>query len=235
MGRVGNKILAGFLLIIPIVMTFWIIAFLYDVLTDWAAWILDFKLFASLKDIFGFETMVRLFSLVLVLSALYGIGTVAKYTIGKRIFTIIERGILKIPMLNIVYSTAQQIIDALKNPNAGMFRKVVLFEYPRKGLYVIGFLTNENSADWEIDRKTGMDLISIFLPTTPNPTSGFLLFVPREDCIFLEMGIAEGMRLVISGGAVAPHGDHIEGADGMPLVAEEEKSGNEEYIASPDS
>jgi uncharacterized membrane protein len=209
LGRVGNKILAGFLLIVPIVMTLWITAFLYDLLTDWAAWILEFKLFAPVRDIFGFETIVRLFSLILVLAVLFGIGTVAKYAIGKRILTILEQGILKIPMLSIVYSTAQQIIDALRNPNAGMFRKVVLFEYPRKGLYVIGFLTNENNDNWEIDRKVGRDLISIFLPTTPNPTSGFLLFVPREDCIFLEMGIAEGMRLVISGGAVAPHGEHV--------------------------
>jgi len=204
-GRVGNKILAGFLLVVPIMMTIWITAFLYDLLTDWAAWILEFKVFEPVRTIFGFETIVRIFSLILILAVLFGIGTIAKYAIGKRIMTIMERGILKIPMLSIVYSTAQQIIDALRNPNAGMFRKVVLFEYPRKGLYVIGFLTNENNDNWEIDRKTGKDLISVFLPTTPNPTSGFLLLIPREDCIFLEMGIAQGMRLVISGGAVAPH------------------------------
>lgn len=221
-GKIGNRILAGFLLIVPIVMTIWIAAFLYDLLTDWAAWILKFKLFEPVRNIFGFETIVRLFSLVLVLAVLFCIGTIAKYAIGKRILTILERGILKIPMLNIVYSTAQQIIDALRNPSAGMFRKVVLFEYPRKGLYVIGFLTNENNDNWELDRKTGKDLISVFLPTTPNPTSGFLLFIPREDCIFLEMGITQGMRLVISGGAVGPHVKQPQFNEGLtPFLADE--------------
>ena len=203
-GRVGNKILAGFFLVIPIGLTIWLASFLYDLLTNWGAWILEFKFFEPVREVFGFETIVRMTSLFLVFFVLFGIGTIAKYTIGKRIMTIIERGILKIQMLNIVYSTAQQVIDALRSPSGGMFRKVVLFEYPRKGLYVIGFLTNENSDDWELAKKTGKQLISVFLPTTPNPTSGFLLFVPREDCIMLDMGITEGMRLVISGGAVAP-------------------------------
>ena len=81
-----------------------------------------------------------------------------------------------------------------------MFRKVVLIEYPRKGIYTIGFLTNENKEDWELSEKTGKDLISLFIPTTPNPTSGFLLFVPRKDCTFLDMKVSEGMKLVISGG-----------------------------------
>lgn len=215
-GKIGNRILAGFLLIVPIVMTIWITAFLYDLLTDWAAWILEMKAFEGVRHIFGFETIVRLFSLILVLGVLFCIGTIAKYAIGKRILTIMERGILKIPMLSMVYSTAQQLIDAIRNPSAGMFRKVVLFEYPRKGLFVIGFVTNENNYNWELNKKAGKDLISVFLPTTPNPTSGFLLFVPREECIILEMGIAQGMRLVISGGAVGPHIKPQQLDDGLP-------------------
>jgi len=204
-GKIGNKILAGFLLIVPIATTIWITLFLYDILTEWAGMILEHKTFESMNKVFGVETAVRIFSLFLILFVLYLIGSIAKHAIGKRIATILEHIILKIPMLNIIYTTIQQIRDALSNPHAGMFRKVVLFEYPRKGIYVIGFLTNENAGEWELKEHTGKDLISVFLPTTPNPTSGFLLFVPRKDCIFLKMGIAEGMRLVISGGAVAPN------------------------------
>ena len=200
--RISNRIIGGFFLIIPIVMTCWIVFFLYRILTNWAARILDSRLFSSIKDISGVETLTRLFSLFLIFVLLFSIGTVAKYAIGRRFFSMLERVVLRIPMLNTLYFTAQQIIDAIRNPGSGMFRKVVLFEYPRKGLYVIGFLTNENSNDWELSQKTGRDLISVFLPTTPNPTSGFLLFIPREDCIFLEMGVSQGMRLVISGGAV---------------------------------
>jgi uncharacterized membrane protein len=83
-----------------------------------------------------------------------------------------------------------------------MFRQVILFEYPRKGIWVIGFLTNENKSRFEVNEKSSGEMLSIFLPTTPNPTSGFLLFVPKKDCVFLDMTVAEGMRLVISGGAV---------------------------------
>jgi len=204
-GKIGNRILGGFFLMLPIALTVWIAGFLYNVLTDWVEWILEIPFFEHLKDVLGFETLIRLLSLILILCILFAIGSIAKYAVAKRILTILERGILKIPMLNIVYSTTQQIIDALRNPSAGMFRKVILFEYPRKGLYVIGFLTNENESGGELEEKTGKDLISIFLPTTPNPTSGFLLLVPREDCIFLEMGIKEGMRMVISGGAISPN------------------------------
>ena len=203
-GKAGNKILAGFLLIVPIVTTIWIALFLYDILTEWAGVILQLHIFDSIRNTFGVETVVRLFSLLLILIVLYLIGTIAKYAIGKRIATVLERIILKIPMLNIIYSTIQQIRDALTNPKAGMFREVVLFEYPRKGLFVIGFLTNDNNEPWELAEKSGKNLVSVFLPTTPNPTSGFLLFIPKEECIFLKMSIAQGMRLVISGGAIAP-------------------------------
>jgi uncharacterized membrane protein len=145
-------------------------------------------------------------SLILILFVLFILGSIAKYAIGLRTIKIMERLIMKIPMLNVVYSTSQQLVDAVRNPNAGMFRQVVLFEYPRKGIYVIGFLTNENKKSCELIEKTDQKLISIFLPTTPNPTSGFLLFVPKDDCIFLDMSITEAMRMIISGGAVSPPG-----------------------------
>jgi len=86
-----------------------------------------------------------------------------------------------------------------------MFRKVVLFEFPKEGVWSIGFLTNEYEDGFEVkDKLGGKELISVFMPTTPNPTSGFLMFIPREKCIYLDMEVAEAMRLIISGGAVVP-------------------------------
>ena len=197
--------MTGFLLVMPIAITLGIAAFLYGLLTDWAGVILQWKLFEPLRDIPGFETLIRLVSLLLMLCVLYLIGWVAKFAIGKRAIVVSERWILKIPMLNVVYSTVRHIIDAFSTRKKGMFREVVLFEYPRKGIYAIGFLTNDNEEDWELAEKTGKDLLSVFLPTTPNPTSGFLLFIPREDCEILDMGVAEAMRLVISGGTISPN------------------------------
>jgi uncharacterized membrane protein len=107
---------------------------------------------------------------------------------------------LRLPILRSVYITSRQIGEALWTPKGNMFRQVVLVEYPRKGIYTIGFLTNENKKEWELSVKTNKQLLSIFIPTTPNPTSGFLLFIPREDCQFLDMKVSDGMKLVISGG-----------------------------------
>ena len=104
-------------------------------------------------------------------------------------------------------TTAKQVVDAIKGGN-GMFRQVVLVEFPRKGIYAIGFLTNENKGRHELSEKTGKNLISIFMPFAP-PTSGYIVFVPKEDCIFLEMSVSDGMKLVISGGVAAPEYPYI--------------------------
>ncbi len=213
---IGSRILGGFLLVFPVGLTLWIIALLYNILTKWAEWLLDIGVFSRMRGIFGFETGVRLVALVAVLALLFGIGLIGEYAIGERILRVLERGFLKIPMFNAIYLTAQKLIDALRNPRGGMFRKVVLFEYPRKGIYSIGFVTNEDNADTELSRKSGKNLVYVFLPTTPNPTSGFLLLVPKDDCVFLDMCITDAMRLVISGGVVPPHEDD---ATGQPFIA----------------
>ena len=205
--KISTRIVTGFFLIIPIAVTLWIAVFLYNILTDWSGFINELDAVSKLHDhIWGFETLVRLFSLLLILIVLFAIGAVGKYAVGRRTIHVFEKIIMKIPMLNIIYSTSQQLVDAVRNPGSGMFRNVVLFEYPRKGIFVIGFLTNENKKHCELKKKTGEQLISVFLPTTPNPTSGFLLFVPKDDCIYLDMSVSDAMRLIISGGAVSPPG-----------------------------
>jgi len=205
--KISTRIVTGFFLIVPILVTLWIATFLYEILTSWSTFIIELKAFDTLREqFFAFDTIVRLLSLILILLVLFILGSIIKYAIGLRAIKIMEKLIMKIPMLNVVYSTSQQLVDAVRNPNAGMFRQVVLFEYPRKGIYVIGFLTNENTKSCELVEKTEEALISIFLPTTPNPTSGFLLFVPKNDCVFLNMSITEAMRMIISGGAVSPPG-----------------------------
>jgi len=205
--KISTRIVTGFFLIVPITITLWIAAFLYEILTSWSTFIIELKAFDSIREeFFAFDTIIRVLSLFLILLVLFVFGVIAKYAIGLKTIKIVERFIMKIPMLNVVYSTSQQLVDAVRNPNAGMFRQVVLFEYPRKDIYVIGFLTNENSKACELREKIGKEIISIFLPTTPNPTSGFLLFVPRNDCVFLDMSITEAMRMIISGGAVSPPG-----------------------------
>ncbi len=123
----------------------------------------------------------------------------------------------RVPVVRTIYGVIKQIFDAVLAQSEGAFRDVVLIEYPRKGIWVIGFITS--NTEGEVQRVTPDDMVNVFLPTTPNPTSGFLLFVPRKDCIVLDMTVEEGVKLVISGGIVsppdkkAPHGE-MEGEEG---------------------
>jgi uncharacterized membrane protein len=201
---IRNRIVAGLFIVIPLGVTFWLAYFIYAKMTAWAV-----ELMHSITnfDNFWFVQIIRLFSLLFMIFVLFVIGQLGSYKVGQIFISLAEWFVERLPLINTIYSTIRQIGEALWSPQGGMFRQVVLFEYPRKDLWVIGFLTNENKRAFEINDKTDEELISVFLPTTPNPTSGFLLFVPRKDCKFLKMSVAEGMRLVISGGAVSAASD----------------------------
>ncbi|WP_028307594.1 DUF502 domain-containing protein [Desulfitibacter alkalitolerans] len=147
------------------------------------------------KRILGLGMILTL--LVILLS-----GFLASNFIGKSIIKISDQIICKIPIANSIYKTVKQIVDAFYSGDKKSFKQVVLIEYPRKGLYVLAFLTGESMG--EVQVKTDQEVINVFLPTTPNPTSGFLLFVPREDVIFLDMSVEDGLKMIISGGVVVP-------------------------------
>jgi uncharacterized membrane protein len=196
-----RRIVTGMLVIVPAFVTIWLTGFLYLKLTSWAVRGAE-RIIPAVADIFWMRQSIRFATLVLIIVILVLVGEFARYKLGRWLFQVAEWVMMKLPMLSTIYGTTRQISEALMTPRGNMFRKVVLLEYPRKGIYAIGFLTSENKEDWEIGTKTGKKLISVFLPTTPNPTSGFLLLIPKEDCIILDMKVADGMRLVISGGAV---------------------------------
>lgn len=207
--RLKSRFFAGILVLVPIFITFWIAGFLYVKLTNWAVIIVE-HFAPALNDLFWVKQAVRVGTLLLIIAVLLVIGEFMRYKFGRLMARFTEWLLLKVPILRSVYVTSRQIGEALWTPKGNMFSKVVLVEYPRKGIYAIGFLTNENKKDWELSEKTGKQLLSIFVPTTPNPTSGFLLFVPREDCQFLDMKVSDGMKLVISGG-VGKNSNNVSG------------------------
>ena len=114
-----------------------------------------------------------------------------------------EKIITSLPFVKTVYNTVKQIIDTFARQKSAIFQKVVLIEFPRKDIYAMGFLTGRGKG--EVQNKTPHDIINVFLPTTPNPTSGYLIMVPKDDVQELEMTVADGMKLIVSGGAVVPH------------------------------
>ena len=198
-------ILAGIFVVIPILLSLWIAFSLFTNLTDWAVSYIRATPFSGMLSPFWTNVVIRIFSLICLLAALFFIGLLARITLGRKLILLLEKLLLKLPIIRFIYSTCKQIGDAIWSSKGGnMFHQVVLFEYPRKGCYAIGFLTNENKNDFEVTRRLGKPMISIFMPTTPNPTSGFLILMPREECIFLDMTVAEAMRLIVSCGAVLP-------------------------------
>lgn len=182
-------------------------AFLYSKLTQWAVGISRkyFPQFHQAADDFWMEQGIRVISLLLILVLLFIAGQLMRLALGRKLISLMQKLFLKLPIINFIYSTCKQIGDALWSSKEGnMFRQVVLFEYPMKGCYAIGFLTNENKRDFEVTQKLNAPMLSVFMPTTPNPTSGFLMFIPKENCIFLNMSVPDAMRLIVSCGAVTP-------------------------------
>ncbi len=145
--------------------------------------------------------------------ALFGITVIGAFTanlFGRTIIGLWERLLSSMPVVRTVYSALKQIFETVLSHKSDSFREVCLIEYPRKGLYAIAFVSCDSEGEVPARAKAG-DLVSVFLPTTPNPTSGFLLFVPERDVIKLSMTVEEAAKLVISAGLVVP--DHEVGAE----------------------
>lgn len=146
-------------------------------------------------------------------------GVLARNLIGKKLIQLTEKIMNRIPLINRIYSAVQQISQVFLSGKRAVFEKTVLIEYPRRGSYCIAFQTSETKG--EIQRQTKKELVSVFLPTTPNPTSGYLLFIPKNKVYPLQMTVEEALKLVISGGAVLPQ-DRVEfGKEGARVLEEE--------------
>ena len=140
--------------------------------------------------------------LVVVLVGLTLVGFISVHFLGRTFFRIGESLVNRMPVVRSVYGALKQIFETVLAQSSTSFREVVLVEYPRRGLWALAFVTSVTKG--EVQRLTEKDVVNIFLPTTPNPTSGFLLFVPRNDLISLDMTVEEGIKMVISGGLVTP-------------------------------
>ncbi len=139
---------------------------------------------------------------LMVLAVITALGYLTRFVITKFLVHTTERIIHRLPFINTVYGSVKQIVQTFSAQQKAIFQQTVLIEYPRKGVYVLGFLTS--TAKGEAQARTAAELLNIFVPTTPNPTSGFLLMVPKDEVIPLEMSVGDGMKVIISGGAVVP-------------------------------
>ena len=145
-------------------------------------------------EIPGLELIIAFLSFIL-------IGLIFSTLFGKAILGYFDNLITRIPFAGNVYKAIKQITETFSNADAA-YQKVVLIEYPRKDIYAIGFMTGETKG--EIKNRKKIDMVNVFVPTTPNPTSGFLLFIPKEDAVELDMSVEDAIKLVVSAGMVIP-------------------------------
>ncbi len=150
----------------------------------------------------GIELVKSLISLVVVIIAFILIGWFARNILGRILYRIAEYVVHSMPVINTVYKAIKQILETIMASQSQAFRDVVLFEYPRKGTWALGFVTGTTKG--EVQHTTAEETMSVFVPTTPNPTSGFLLFVPRKELYFLDMTVEEAAKLIVSAGIILP-------------------------------
>ena len=130
------------------------------------------------------------------------IGALAAGFFGRWIIRVGEGILNRMPVVRTIYGASKQILETVMTTQSNAFREVVLVEYPRSGLWVVGFVTSTTQG--EVAKKIPGDTVNVFVPTTPNPTSGFLLFCPVKDLVYLDMGVEDAVKLVVSGGIVTP-------------------------------
>lgn len=198
--KIRASFLTGALIVIPLVLTFWVLYFIIDKLNLlFLAPIMNLLKNLVPASSIGILTNVAIFLLLLVCLTLIGFAT--RIIILRNIFGFGERILYKMPMISTVYRTIKEISFAFFVQKNTIFQRVVLIEYPRKGLYQLAFVVSETKG--EVQEKTKEQVLNVFVPTTPNPTSGMLVLVPKEQAIPLDISVAEGMKMVISSGAIA--------------------------------
>ena len=198
--RIRNVFLTGFLVTLPIALTVFIFIFLFknlDALSPtFTRWLI--LLGAPLPEGYRipFLGVIMTFFIILL------VGVLTTNIFGKKLLHLWERIIGKIPFVRRIYTGTKQVVKSIATADTKSFRKVVLIEFPRKGVHAIGFITGETRG--ELKHFTSGNHLNVFVPTTPNPTSGFLIFADSGEVIELDMTIEEGVKYVISGGIVNP-------------------------------
>ncbi len=196
MKKLRTIIVAGLLVWVPLGATIFVLRLLIGLFGNLDSWLSD-QLNIPITGI----------GILLALLVLLGTGLIAANYFGKRIVSFWESLLERIPLVRNIYSAVKRFAEIVLADSSQSFSKVLLIEYPRRGLYSLSFQTSQNLG--EIQGKTGEDLVCVFVPTTPNPTSGLILMVPEQDVIELDMGVEDALKMVISLGVVVPGEDTV--------------------------
>ncbi len=186
--------LAGLILWAPLSITIWVIAWVFDVL--------DSVLPMAIRSEALFGVHVPGFGVLVVVLLILVTGFVAANLIGQKLVEIWEGMMRRIPLVRSIYSSVKQVSDTILSPNGQAFRQAVLVQYPRQGSWTIGFLTGTPASD--VAQHLPTECVSVYVPTTANPTSGFFLMMPKSEVIELSIGVDAALKYVVSMGTVPP-------------------------------
>lgn len=212
-----NDLIAGLLVVIPLATTIWLTFTI-------ASWVIDFltKIPKQINPFDGLHPiLVNLLNLLVGLAvpllSILLIGLMARNIAGRWLLDVGERLLQAIPFAGSVYKTLKQLLETILKDSNSKFRRVILVEYPRQGVWAIGFVTGTISSD--IQSKMATPMLSIFVPTTPNPTTGWYAIVPEDEVLNLSMSVEDAFKLIISGGIVSPSSAIV----GVPAPTPERK------------
>ncbi|MDH4183119.1 MAG: DUF502 domain-containing protein [Nitrospinota bacterium] len=199
--HIKRTFLAGLALVIPIVVTILIFKIMFNTLDNLLGPVVTRGLLlagAPIPQNFQVPGLGIISTILIVFMA----GALTTNYFGKKLFALSEWIVDQIPLIRTVYTGAKQVMNAISTAGSQSFSQVVLIEFPRKGIFTLAFITGESTG--EVQERTKEELVNVFLPTTPNPTSGFFIMVPKQDLIELEMPVEDGIKMLVSGGLVTP-------------------------------
>jgi uncharacterized membrane protein len=199
-------LVAGLLVWLPLVVTIFAIRFLVN-LMDRTLLLLPTAY--QPETLFGFN--IPGLGVLLALLVVFLTGIVVANFFGRQLVRLWEQMLARIPLVRSIYSAVKQIVETLFSGQGKSFRKVVMVEWPRRDMWTLAFVTGDAFADFE--KSLGKSLVHLYVPTTPNPTSGFFVMVPREDVRELEISVDEGLKMILTTGVVTPHKESDEVSD----------------------
>ena len=192
-----NYFLTGLLVILPVFITAYVIWFLIRAMDV----VLKYIPAKYLPDTY-LPFHVPGLGLILVVIIILVVGLLFRNLAGRKVVHLWENMVDRIPLVRIIYSGVKQLLESFFMQKDDAFKRVALLEYPRRGAYVIGFITGESRG--EVQSKTDKNMMNVFVPTTPNPTSGFYILIPEDELVILNMTVEDAFKLIISGGIFSP-------------------------------
>ena len=200
MKKLRRILIAGLLVWLPLGITIFIIKILLDLLSQTYLLIPE-----GLRPENLFGVTIPGFEIIMAIIILFSTGLVAANYLGKTLVETWEKFLDKIPLVRSIYTPLKKFAELILSDQTQSFSKVLLIQYPRKGLYSLCFQTSKDVG--EIQEKSGEDVVCVFIPTTPNPTSGYIILIPKDEVIELDMSVEDALKMIISLGVVVPSSD----------------------------